>query len=220
MRIGILGAGKMAEALGGQWVRAGHDIMVGARDLTKATALADQLSGNAGQVRAGTLTEAAAHGDVVLLAVSADAALDVIRAVTSDEGRLAGTVVVDCTVPFVPDRFTLATAGGPALVERIATAVPDAHVVKAFNICAAEVYRMTPPAFDGVPLAVPVCGADSTAVETVAELVRDLNCTPMPAGDLERAALSEATSVFIVGLWFGGADAATAVPSLAHAFGT
>ncbi|MEV4326423.1 NAD(P)-binding domain-containing protein, partial [Microbispora rosea] len=29
MRIGILGTGAMATALGGAWARAGHDVLVG-----------------------------------------------------------------------------------------------------------------------------------------------------------------------------------------------
>ncbi|MGW2548375.1 NAD(P)-binding domain-containing protein, partial [Kitasatospora sp. NPDC001574] len=31
MRIGIIGAGNMARALGGQWARAGHEVVFGAR---------------------------------------------------------------------------------------------------------------------------------------------------------------------------------------------
>ncbi|MGW4893309.1 NAD(P)-binding domain-containing protein, partial [Kitasatospora sp. NPDC004240] len=32
MRIGILGTGAMAAALGGAYVRAGHEVLVGGRD--------------------------------------------------------------------------------------------------------------------------------------------------------------------------------------------
>ncbi|MER7134500.1 NAD(P)-binding domain-containing protein, partial [Streptosporangium saharense] len=39
MRIGIVGAGSMAEALGGGWVRAGHDVLVGGRDAGRTAAL-------------------------------------------------------------------------------------------------------------------------------------------------------------------------------------
>lgn len=215
MRIGILGAGKMAGALGTQWAGAGHEIMIGARDQSKAQALVDRV----GAARAGTLAEAAQFGEVVLVAVEQHAVLEVVKAAGGERGALRGRVVVDCTVPFVPGAFTLTTAGGPSVVERIAAAAAGARVVKAFNICAAEVYRMTPPVFDGNPLAVPVCGDDPAAVETVSMLARDMGCTPIAAGGLERAALLEATSVFVVGLWFGGADAAAAIPPLKYAFG-
>lgn len=36
MRIGILGAGNMADALGTQWAVAGHEVMVSGRDLAGA----------------------------------------------------------------------------------------------------------------------------------------------------------------------------------------
>ena len=42
MRIGVLGAGAMAEALGGQWVRAGHEVVIGARNRERAEAVAER----------------------------------------------------------------------------------------------------------------------------------------------------------------------------------
>src|SRR3569833_141789 len=66
MRIGILGAGKMAEALGTQWSRAGHDLLVGARTPAKAEALAGRIGP---RVRSGDLAPAAAYGDATLLVV-------------------------------------------------------------------------------------------------------------------------------------------------------
>ncbi len=43
MRIGIFGAGGMAEALGGQWAKAGHEVMVSARDRTKAAKISPRV---------------------------------------------------------------------------------------------------------------------------------------------------------------------------------
>lgn len=40
MRIGIAGTGNMARALGAQWSRAYHDVLVGGRDAGRAAALA------------------------------------------------------------------------------------------------------------------------------------------------------------------------------------
>lgn len=45
MRIGILGAGSMAAALGGARVRAGHDVRVGGRDTTAAARTAHRIGG-------------------------------------------------------------------------------------------------------------------------------------------------------------------------------
>ncbi|KAB2342515.1 NADP oxidoreductase [Actinomadura rudentiformis] len=208
MRIGILGAGNMAEALGGQWVRAGHEVMVGARSPEKATALAERIG-----ARSGTLEEAAGFGEVVLLAVWYAGALDVVRQVD-----LAGRVLIDCTNVWGDSTFALMTGDGPSGAQLIAEA-SGARVVKAFNLCHESVWRMTPPAFDGHPLGVPICGDDGEAVDSVERLVRDLGCEPLPGGGLSRAGQLEATAAFVVGLYASGADPATMIPPLAHAGG-
>ncbi|GAB2919248.1 NADPH-dependent F420 reductase [Streptomyces mayteni] len=190
MRIGILGTGNMAWALGGRWERAGHEVRCGGR---------------------GAFAEAAAFGEVVLVAVPSQAALDVVAAA----GPLDGRVLIDCSNPLVPGRVALHTAGGPSMAERIAAAAPGARVVKAFNLASSEVWRSAPPEVDGVPLGVPVCGDDPAAVATVGRLVEDLGCAPVPGGGLDRAGLLEATAAYLIGLWFAGVDARTVVPPLA-----
>ncbi|GAA2441138.1 NADPH-dependent F420 reductase [Streptomyces glaucus] len=198
MRIGILGTGGMADALGTQWARAGHEVRAGGR-------------------RSGGLREAAEHGtDAVLLAVPYEAAVDVVAGLAE---TLRGRTLIDCTNPVGPG-FTLRTAGGPSAAERIAAAAPAAHVVKAFNLCHVDVWRLTPPVFDGRPLAVPLCGDDEGALAVVRRLVRDLGCEPLNAGGLDRAGLVEATAALLIGLWVGeGADAQAIAPPVAYSGG-
>ncbi|MEU9688547.1 MULTISPECIES: NADPH-dependent F420 reductase [Amycolatopsis] len=194
MRIGIFGAGGMAEALGGQW--SGHDVMVAARDRAKAAKIS---------ARVGTWAETARASDVILLALPAASVPEVLAAA----GNLDGKVLIDCTNAVGPG----AVLTVPDQAARIAAAAPGAHVVKAFNLCEVDVWRMTPPVFGGRPLAVPLCGAPE-AVEVVSSLVRDLGCTPLNAGGLDRAGLMEATMAFMVGLWFDGHDAQACFPPL------
>lgn len=213
MRIGILGTGGMADALGGQWARAGHELVIGGRDRARAEALAARLGAAA---RAGTWREAASYGEAVLLAVRDHAVIEVLGAAGAGEGALRGRTVIDCTNAVVPGRWTLATGGGPSMAERVAAAT-GANVVKAFNLCHVDVWRMTPPVFDGRPLAVPLCGDDPGALATARTLVRDLGCTALDGGGLERAGLLEATAAFAIGLWAGGADAQAMLTPLSHA---
>lgn len=210
VRIGIIGTGAMAGALGGQWVRAGHDVLVGGRDGARAAARAGRIGARTGGVR-----EAAGHGaDAVLLAVPHAAAAGVAAALAD---VLCGRTLVDCTNPVAPG-FVLATGAGPSAAERIAAGAPGAHVVKAFNLCHESVWRLSPPVFDGRPLAVPLCGDEPGALETVRRLVRDVGCEPVGGGGLERAGLLEATAAFLIGLWVGeGVDAQAIAPPLAHA---
>ncbi|MFE6399989.1 NADPH-dependent F420 reductase [Streptomyces alboflavus] len=206
MRIGILGAGNMAGALGAQWVRAGHDVFVGGRDEERAAALAGRI----GAVGHGPLRAAVEFGDGAVLhalpyAVGADVAAglaDVLR----------GRVLIDCSNP-VGEGFALLTRGAESAAERLAVAAPGARVVKAFNLCHDSVWRLAPPVFDGRRLAVPVCGDDEDALGVVRALVRDIGCVPYEAGGLGRAGLVEAAAALLIGLWVGeGVDAQAIVP--------
>jgi predicted dinucleotide-binding enzyme len=213
MRIGVLGTGNMADALATHWVRAGHDVAVGGRDRLKAERLAARLGGG---VKAGGLREAAGFGQVALAALPFGAGEGVTRDLRA---ALDGKVVIDCSNPVGPG-FRLLTQDGPSAARRLAAAAPEAHVVKAFNLCHEDVWRMAPPLFDGRPLAVPVCGDDETALALVHRLVRDAGCDPLAAGGLERAALLEATAALFIGLWVGeGADAQAIAPPPAYAAG-
>ncbi|MGP4027827.1 NADPH-dependent F420 reductase [Actinomadura sp. 3N407] len=211
MRIGVLGAGDMADALATQWARKGHDVRIGARTPAKAVTLAGRIGhGAAG----GTLREAAAFGDVVLLAVWYEGVHDALR----QAGPLTGRVLIDCTNPMEPPFERLKTHDGPSAARRIADAT-GARVVKAFSTCHESVWRMTPPVFGGRPLGVPLCGDDEEALAAVRTLVSDLGCVPLDGGGLERAGLLEAATAFMVGLWVAGEDPASMLPPPEYAGG-
>ncbi|GAA3699039.1 NAD(P)-binding domain-containing protein [Nonomuraea antimicrobica] len=219
MRIGILGAGGMADALGTQWARAGHEVMVSGRDPHRARERAATMTAQAqaqGQarvrvgadgVRAGTFAEAAGFGEVVVVAVRAAGLLDTLRAAGA---ALRGKPLIDVTNAPGPDAYDPTRP-----LARLIADVTGGHVVKAFNLCHVDVWRMTPPVFGGRLLAVPLCGDAPEAVAAARTLVADLGCTPVSGGGLERATLLEATAAFVIGLWFGGADAQAILPPLA-----
>ncbi|WP_327367174.1 NADPH-dependent F420 reductase [Streptomyces sp. NBC_01217] len=213
MKIGVLGTGNMADALATHWARAGHEVVVGRRDENKAQQLAARIGGG---VRHGSLHAAAEFGEVVLAALPYGAGEDVAERLRA---ALNGKVLLDCSNPVGPG-FRLLTDNGISAARRLAAAAPGAHVVKAFNLCHENVWRMNPPVFDGRPLAVPVCGDDEAALALVRELVRDVGCEPVAGGGLERAGLVEATAALFIWLWVGeGADAQTIAPPLACAAG-
>lgn len=67
MRVGILGSGPVAQALGRGFASRGHDVKLGSRAPHSDT-LKAWLEKTAGQVSTGTFGEAAAHGELVVLA--------------------------------------------------------------------------------------------------------------------------------------------------------
>lgn len=213
MRIGVLGTGNMADALATHWARAGHEVTIGGRDAHKAERLAARIGGS---VRPGSLRRAAESGQVVLAALPFGAGTAVVREVRT---ALEGKVLLDCSNPVGPG-FRLLTEGGPSAAQQLAAAAPGAHVIKGFNLCHEDVWRMRPPVFDGRPLAVPVCGDDESALARVRALVQDVGCEPVAGGGLERAGLLEATAALFIALWVGeGADAQAIAPPLAYAAG-
>ncbi|TCO49973.1 hypothetical protein EV646_10244 [Kribbella antiqua] len=207
MRIGILGNGLMAESLGGQWARRGYDVMIGGRDPNRAGDLAQRIGATAG-----TLQEATTYGEVLLLAVPAEVAVDTLTAIDVPPGR----TLIDCTNSVNQQDFSL---DEPVMAESISRAVPQAHVVKAFNLAPDAVWRGAPHEFEGAPMGVPICGDDPGAMSQVAVLVKDLGCEPVVAGGLARARLLEATAAFVIGVWVAGGDVRALFPPVAAAFG-
>ncbi|MEV7872109.1 NAD(P)-binding domain-containing protein [Streptomyces sp. NPDC088124] len=213
MRIGVLGTGNMADALATHWVRAGHDVAIGGRDIRKAERLATRLGGNA---KPASLRAAAEFGQVVLAALPFGAGASVARELRA---ALDGRALIDCSNPVGPG-FRLLTQSGLSAAQQLAATAPGAHVIKAFNLCHEDVWRMSPPIFDGRLLAVPICGDDGTALALAHQLVRDAGCEPVAGGGLERAGLLEATAALFIGLWVGeGVDAQAIAPPLAYAAG-
>ncbi|TDC02947.1 NADP oxidoreductase [Nonomuraea longispora] len=221
MRIGILGAGNMADALGTQWAGAGHPVMISGRDLDRSAAQAERVRAQAARrqlvaapaasaevdVRAGTWAEAAGFGEVVVVAVREAGLVDVLQAARPS---MRDKPVIDVTNAAAPDRYDPTRP-----IARMIRDLTGGHVVKAFNLCHVDVWRMTPPVFDGRPLAVPLCGDDPGAMDAARTLVAGLGCTPLDGGGLDRAMQLEATAAFVIGLWFGGADAQAVLPPLA-----
>jgi 8-hydroxy-5-deazaflavin:NADPH oxidoreductase len=202
LQIGTLGAGMMTEALAGRWAKAGHEVLIGGRSADKAKQLAVRIGASHG---AGTLADAAEFGDAVLLAVRRQGLEVTLAEAGAPEGALGGKAVIDCGNAVDTATFTQVTWNGKSLAEYAQHLAPGSHVVKAFNLCHAKVWQMTPPVFDGRPLAVPLAG-DEEGKKPARQLIGDLGAQPLDAGDLAQARHLEAMGVLIVRLLFGGYD--------------
>jgi predicted dinucleotide-binding enzyme len=210
MRIGLIGAGMMAGALAGQWAAAGHEVLVGARDPRRGQELADRIG-----ARAGTLREAARFGEVLLIAVKKDGIGEALAAIGGPDGELAGKTLIDCGNAL--DRaagFARQTWDGRSLSEQIADLAPGAHVVKAFNLAHAEVWRRAGTLRYGArPLTVPIAGAEE-GKPAVRQLVEDLGGAALDCGELSQTHHLEAAAILVIRHLFDGAD-----PTFTIAFG-
>lgn len=210
MRIGILGTGTMAAALGGSWARAGHEVVIGGRSRTKAEKLAERLGHG---VLAVPPREAAMGRDAVLLAVAWDGVEEMLESAGASDGALEGMPLIDPTNAVTHGVGTLLIEQGASAAGRIAVLAPGARVVKAFHLFPAE--QWTRPPSGGRPrVTVALCGDDATALHVVGELVRDVGGVPATLGSLGRARQLEEVAGFVIGLAFAGFDPGFAVPRL------
>jgi 8-hydroxy-5-deazaflavin:NADPH oxidoreductase len=185
MKIGILGAGNIGGGLGRRWVAAGHQVRFGVRDPERAAALVVECGGGAS---AGSIAEAAAFGEVVVLAVPWAAALDAVAAA----GDLSGKVLVDATNALRWDDGPMAALEGTSAAETIA-AHTAASVVKAFNTLGAE--HLATGQVGGVPADVFLCSDDPAAKLTVAGLAEQLGFTAVDLGPLRYARSAEQIAI-------------------------
>lgn len=204
MRVAILGAGNLAQALGQGWSGAGHELIVASRRYERAEALAGRLGPAA---RADSPREAVRDADAVLLAVPWAAVPEALRAAGGTSGALAGVPLIDPTNPVEHGVGELLVPAGRSAAQRVAELAVGAHVVKAFHLFPAG-HWTSPGAGSAI---VPLCGDDPGALTTVETLVTDLGARSVVLGTLARARQLEEAAGFVIGLAFRGADPARAV---------
>jgi predicted dinucleotide-binding enzyme len=189
LKIGIIGTGNMGSALGLRWARNGHDVVFGSADRNKAKAIAAQGGEHA---RAGDLDEAAAFGEVLLYTVRDVRPSRLLR----QPQVLAGKIVIDCNNSELPSDFRF-DVPSPSLAERLATDIPDARVVKAFNTMAAQLIELNREALAPHQISVFLCSDDESAKRVVGTLAEELGFVAVDSGELERARLVESVADFI-----------------------
>jgi predicted dinucleotide-binding enzyme len=209
MRIGILGSGLMGGKLGTLFARAGHDVVFSySRNADKLERLARQAKGKA---RAGTPREAAQDADAVLLAVHWSRMDDML----AQAGELTGKVVVSCSLPMNDDDTALAVAHTSSGAEQLASRLPGAHFVSAFNTVPSEVLLAVYAAKRKAnrPSLV-YCGDDRRAKKVAARLIRELGFAPLDAGPLRIARYTEPFALLVAQLAYEGRGG----PELAYQF--
>jgi len=178
LKIGIIGSGKVGSALGGVWVKAGHEVMFSSRHIADDRSLAADLGGGAS---AGTPRDAAAFGDVLLVAVPYGALPDVGKDLAD---VIEGKVIIDACNPF-PNRdgeiANWAREKGAGLAS--AELLPGARIVRAFNAVGAA--RMAAVHEEPGKVGMPIAGDDADAIAVASDLIREIGFEPVLVGGLE-----------------------------------
>jgi predicted dinucleotide-binding enzyme len=180
-KIGMIGAGRQGSALGALLVKAGHRVMFSSRHPER---LKDMVAGLGSLAQAGSVGQAIAFGDVVVVVVPYSAMDEIgkVHAAALATKRL----VMDVSNPIARrDGEALVTwvreQGGAGLAT--AKLLPGARLVRAFNaIGSARLAQLAHRV--GEPVGVPIAGDDANAIAVAETLIREIGFEPVLVGGL------------------------------------
>jgi predicted dinucleotide-binding enzyme len=184
--IAVIGTGDMGDSLGPRLAEQGYTVVYGTRspDSDRTKALVEHTGHGA---LAATQKEAAAAGDIVILAVGWPA----METVAQNLGSLDGKIVVDISMPVdTGEDGYLISVVETSSAEMIQQWNPGARVVKSWATLGSYVID-NPDVVDG-PVSVPIASDDREAKETIARIIADMGLDPVDAGPLRLARELEA----------------------------
>ena len=182
-KIGILGSGVVAQGLGSGFLKHGYEVMMGTRDITKLAGWQESSGGSVG-----SFSDAAAFGEIVVLAVKGTMAASVLT--LAGAANLAGKVVIDTTNPIadlppvngVLQYFSKLDA---SQMEQLQREFPLARFVKAFNSVGSAL--MVNPDFGGIKPSMFICGNDPEARKQVTAILDQFGWETEDMGAAEAA---------------------------------
>jgi 8-hydroxy-5-deazaflavin:NADPH oxidoreductase len=184
MEISIIGAGDVGGTLGRIWVKKGHHLMFGVRNLQSHNVLNLIRSINS-SVKVGTIGEAASFADVIVLAIPWIAVEEAIKSA----GDLSGKILIDPTNPINADLTGLIIESSTSAAEEIAKWAKGSKVVKAFNSIGAK--TLDNLQFGLVRADAFICGDDFKSKTVVKKLATEIGFDTVDAGPLINARVLE-----------------------------
>ena len=189
MKVGIIGSGVVGQTLAAGFLKHGHQVEIGTRDPAK---LKDWSAKNPGAA-VKSFAEAAAFGDLVVLAVGGEVAQQALTLIGSS--ALQGKTVIDACNPIgggppVNGVLSFFTPQNQSLMEQLQKAYPSAHFVKAFNSVGSG--QMVNPVFASGRPTMFICGNDKDAKKTVAQILDQFGWDTEDMGAIEAARPIEA----------------------------
>jgi len=184
-KIGIVGSGHIGGTLGFLLARAGYEVFYSSRH---PDALKDLVKTAGPKARAGTVAEAIAFGDVIVLSLPLKA-IPELDAGTKE--ALKGKIVIDTSNPYPERDGALGEEGRKepggmgVFVSRL---LPGAKIVRAFN----SVYfvdLMKTKNNSGEKIGIPIASDDQEGLKATSELVERAGLEPVVVGGLSTSKL-------------------------------
>jgi predicted dinucleotide-binding enzyme len=179
-KIGIVGSGHIGGTLGVLLARAGYEIFYSSRH---PDTLKNLVTAAGPKASAGTVAEAIAFGDVIVLSLPLKA-LPALDAQTKD--ALKGKIVLDTSNPYperdgaIAEEARRDPGGMGAFVARL---LPGARIVRAFNTVYYEDLKKTVNG-RGKKIGIPLAGDDREGLQAAVELVERAGLDPVVVGGL------------------------------------
>ena len=192
------GTGKEGKGLAFRWGKAGHQVIIGSRNLEKAQSAANEiklllptnstLSGDTNKI-------AIKNAEIVVITVPYQAHKDILTELTNE---LQGKIIIDVTVPLVPPQVTKVQMpiDGSAAQEAQKILGQNCKVTSAFQNISYDLLLNDAP----IQCDVLVCGSDQDSKQIVLELVKDAGLIGWDAGPLENSAVVEGLTSILINL--------------------
>jgi NADPH-dependent F420 reductase len=199
----IGGTGPAGTGLALRWARAGETVIIGSRDATRATQIADEIrkrAGGSSQVSGMENSAACAASDLLVLTVPFDSQAALLKQLKP--AIRAGSILIDATVPLAASiggraSRTIGVWQGSA-AQHTAELVPKGvSVVAAFQNVSAEILNGDAD----VDCDVIVCSDDPNATQVAMELASKISgVRAIDGGRLENARIVEQITALLIGL--------------------
>jgi len=195
MKIGIIGSGDVGRTLGAAFIKEGHQVMLGTRDISKAPVV-NWKNEHPGSLT-GTFDTAAAFAEIVILATLGEASKQALLSAGKD--NLNGKIIIDTTNPISHSKppvngvLQYFTEGKESLMEDLQKTIPGAKFVKAFNsVGNAFMYK---PRFPGGTPSMFICGNNEEAKKTVTGILTSFGWETEDMGKAESAGAIESLCI-------------------------
>lgn len=195
----IGGTGREGSGLGFRWALAGHEVLIGSRNVDKAIKAAEDLmprfEGKEVRISAWTNEEAVEQCDIAVLTVPFNAHAATLEGLKE---QLQSKILIDVCVPLVPPKVTRVQMPpeGSAALQAKAILGPDVQVVDAFQTISFE-HLLSGEEIDCDVL---VAGGNKEAREVVIGLAEDIGLKAWDAGVIENTVVLEGLTSILIGL--------------------
>ncbi len=173
-KIGIIGAGNVGGTLGTVWAKAGDEVFFASRHPDELKDLAARAGHGA---KVGTPAEAAAFGDVVIIAVPYKTFAEVAKA---NDAALKGKVVFDASNAIEQRDGAMANDVNKEGIGKVsASLLPGVHLVRGFNAIHYTDMSEGGKNKEGQQLGIPLASDDPEAIKVASALVLQAGFEPI-----------------------------------------